>query len=327
MRTFQCSCGTRVFFDNSHCLSCNSELGFLPERRCIAAIGSPEAADYRKCSNYFEHGTCNWMIPASDPDPLCRACRLNNTIPDLSSEGNRQLWSEVEKAKRRLIYGLSRLGLPIVPKTQDPERGLSFDIKSGPRVLTGHSDGLITLNLAEADSVTREKARVAMKERYRTLLGHFRHEIGHYYWERLIRDTPELPAFRALFGDERTDYAQALDQHYGAEPDPGWNTSFITPYARAHPWEDWAETFAHYLHMTDTLETAHHFGFTSKLPLRQTLSNVTDFDLLMAEWTELTIALNALNRCMGLPDAYPFAITPAVREKLEFVQRVVNGTR
>jgi hypothetical protein len=209
MRTFQCACGARVFFDNSLCLSCGSELGFLPDRLCISALRREPASGYTKCSNYSTQGVCNWMIAAGDPQPFCEACRLNNTIPDLSSSENRLLWAEVEKAKRRLVYGLRRLNLPLLTKAQDPERGLAFDIKSGPRILTGHHEGLITLNLAEADPVTREKARLSLNERYRTLLGHFRHEIGHYYWERLVNDRHDLNAFRSLFGDETQNYAQA----------------------------------------------------------------------------------------------------------------------
>lgn len=263
------------------------------------------------------------MVPAAAEQTLCRACELNHVIPDLSQPENKALWFEVEKAKRRLVYGLNRLGLPVVPKTKDAERGLSFDIKASvgqEHVLTGHSDGLITLNLAEADPSEREKARQAMNERYRTVLGHFRHEIGHYYWDRLVDGTPALERFRALFGDERSDYGASLQQHY-AKPKPlEANPEFISHYAAAHPWEDFAETFAHYLHIVDTLETARQFGFAS--------AAVTDgkvFDPLLAEWMDLTIALNALNRSMGLPDAYPFAISAEVTEKLRYVHDLIAG--
>jgi len=267
------------------------------------------------------------MIPPGDEHELCQACRLNNVIPDLSNPENRRLWAEVEKAKRRLVYGLNRMRLPLVPKSDDPKTGLAFDIKSDTetsRMLTGHSEGLITLNVAEADPVERERMRVAMNERYRTLLGHFRHEVGHYYWERLIAGTPELEQYRRLFGDESRDYSEALKAHYAAGPPPNWPDSFISAYAAAHPWEDWAETFAHYLHMTDTLETAQSFGFTSEIPARKSLASISEFDLLMQEWVELTVALNALNRSMGLPDAYPFAISPTACAKLGLVHRVIR---
>jgi hypothetical protein len=328
MRTFTCSCGARLFFENSRCLQCSSELGFLPERGELAALAPSQSGHfealggrYRKCQNYEAAQACNWMIPADDEHPLCRACRLNNVIPDLSEPQNRALWAEVEKAKRRLVYGLDRLGLPVVPKSEDPERGLLFDIKADAadaRVLTGHADGLITLNLGEADPVWRERMRTEMKERYRTLLGHFRHEIGHYYWDVLVRDAPALPAFRDLFGDEREDYQQALERHYATERSPGLEHEYISSYAASHPWEDWAETFAHYLHLRDTLDTARHFGFVGATP-----STGAGRSGWFSDWVELTVALNALNRSMGQPDAYPFAISAKVRAKLEFVGKLV----
>lgn len=333
MRTFRCTCGARVFFENHNCLNCGSELGFLPAALTLAAISFQPDGTYRaaagaqpirKCANYVEHGVCNWMVDTADPEALCLACRLNNVIPDLGDADRREQWARVESAKRRLMYSLLRLGLPVVPKSTDPVRGLAFDIKTdqpAEHVVTGHADGLITVNASEADPVTREKVRVAMGERYRTLLGHFRHEIGHYYWDRLIRDdAAHLAAFRAVFGDDREDYAAALQRHYATDASPA--EGFISNYAAAHPWEDWAETFAHYLHIVDTLETAQHFGFASAPQSAAGL--VRDFELLMSEWLEVTVALNALNRSMGLEDAYPFVISPAVRAKLSFVHRAVQ---
>jgi hypothetical protein len=330
MKTFRCACGARVFFENTRCLTCSRELGFDPGRLAHLALEPDHDAPdryrpaegegvFRKCRNNVEHGVCNWMIEASDPAELCLACRLNNVIPDLGDPESRELWAEVEKAKRRLVYSLTALGLPLVPKSEDPEHGLAFDIRAevgAERVLTGHADGLITLNLAEADTVAREKMRVAMKERYRTLLGHFRHEIGHYYWGRLIVGTARVEGFREHFGDERVDYGDALRRHYEDDGTPDTPDAYISSYAAAHPWEDWAETFAHYLHVTDTIETARHFGFLGDaVPAPPG----HDFDLLLREWLDLTVALNALNRSMGLPDAYPFTISAKVREKLGFV--------
>jgi hypothetical protein len=329
MRNFRCECGARVFFDNSRCLQCGLELGFLPDQRCLAPL-KPAAdgyatafGEYRMCENYSEQGVCNWMVPRAESERFCEACRLNNVIPDLSSDENKRLWSEVERAKRRLVFGLKQLGLPLVSKGVDAERGIAFDIKSGSRVLTGHSEGLITLNLAEADDVTREKVKASMNERYRTLLGHFRHEVGHYYWERLIASGPFEVEFRVLFGDERENYSEALQRHYASPPQPDWNDAYISAYASAHPWEDWAETFAHYLHIADTLETAEQFGFAS-LPKGATAS-CADFDLLLTEWIELSVALNALNRSMGMPDAYPFAIAERVKAKLSLVHRAIHA--
>jgi hypothetical protein len=338
MKTFTCACGARLFFENSTCLVCSRELGFLPDRLTLSAL-EPRGdgryqptngqGDYEKCQNYVEQGVCNWMIPTGEPQALCPACRLNNVIPNLDNADSRALWAEVEKAKRRLIYSLSRLGLPLVPKSEDSRTGLAFDIRApdgGERVLTGHAEGLITLNLLEADPVAREKMRIAMKERYRTLLGHFRHEVGHYYWERLIRDAGNLERFRELFGDERANYADALQCYYGNAEAAQFADSYISSYAMAHPWEDWAETFAHYLHIVDTLDTAQHFGFTPDVQPGAPLADSADFDLLMRAWVDLTVALNALNRSMGLADAYPFGISGKVRDKLEFVHRRVSDS-
>src|SRR6202142_506535 len=282
MKTYSCVCGQLIFFQNVACVNCGRELGFLPEELRLA---SPEPAGdglwrptgtrqnqeglYRKCQNYVKAAVCNWMIPEKEKDEtFCASCRLNEVIPDLSNDINVALWALVEAAKRRVIYSLIRLNLPITRKKDDPQNGLAFRFLSDivnpdgttTKVLTGHDEGVITLNIAEADDATRETVRHAMKEPYRTLLGHFRHEIGHYYWDRLVRDTPHIDRFRALFGDERADYAAALQSHYSAKSDAHYSDSFISDYASAHPWEDFAETFAHYLHMDDTLETANDFG-------------------------------------------------------------------
>jgi len=327
-----------VFFDNTRCLTCGHELGFLPEDLVLASLEAVEGGFstpngvYSKCANYVNEGVCNWMVPGgAEAGTLCQACELNHVIPDLSQPANRALWAEVEKAKRRLVYGLDRLKLPLRSKRRDPENGLAFDIKADvgtTRVLTGHDDGLITLNLAEADAPMREKMRVAMKERYRTLLGHFRHEVGHYYWDRLVRGTDALEPFRVRFGDERADYAQALVRHYAraaVEPDP----AFITRYASSHPWEDFAETFAHYLHIDDTLETAREYGFPGAGPVESGATDDpgADFGTVLRQWGDLTVALNAMNRSMGLTDAYPFQLSPAVNEKLRFVHELVSGAR
>lgn len=335
MRAFRCECGSAIFFTNTQCLTCGRELGFLAETLQMASFrgGGAELevetafGRYRKCKNYAHEGVCNWMVPSDANSELCQACRLNNVIPDLSQPENRERWLEVEQAKRRLIYSLDSLSLPVIPKSEDAARGLSFDIKASvgdERVLTGHSDGLITLNLDEADAAEREKVRVAMNERYRTLLGHFRHEIGHYFWDRLVADPGKHEPFRALFGDERADYGAALRAHYAKPPAASYAENFISHYAASHPWEDFAETFAHYLHVIDTMETAVQYGFA------RTAAAGTDagaFEALMDEWYRLSVALNSLNRSMGLPDAYPFAISKTVKEKLRFVHELIQAAR
>ncbi|MFN4088963.1 MAG: putative zinc-binding metallopeptidase [Alphaproteobacteria bacterium] len=356
MRLFECQhCGQLVYFENTHCERCGHSLGFRVEDMALHAL-TPAGNDlwrpvadpdrtYRYCGN-AAHAACNWLVPAESTDgesALCVACSLNRTIPDLGDPENLQRWQRIETAKRRLVFSLLRLGLPIVPKIQDPEGGLAFDFlagdasQGGTGVLTGHSEGLITLNVAEADDAWREKHRLDMGEPYRTLLGHFRHEVGHYYWDVLIRRRSHIGPYRALFGDERADYDAALEAHYRDGPPADWPQHFVSAYAAAHPWEDWAETWAHYLHVMDTLETAAAFNLRVR-PEAGTdpeLSTRFDFDPydgrpfddLVAAWLPLTYAVNSLNRSMGQPDLYPFVLPPAVIGKLRFVHDLVIEAR
>jgi len=347
MKLFSCpACGATVHFPNSLCTACGAEIGFAPELMAMVAPGPDGTAEadgrlWRKCRHYAQLMGCTWMV--ADEQPYCRSCRLNRTIPDLSRPENGALWRRLEEDKRRLVYAALRLGLPLVPRAEDPA-GLAFDFLSDTapsftetgRVLTGHAAGVITLNIAEADPVARERMRAEMAEPYRTILGHFRHESGHYYWDRLVRDSGWLGPFRALFGDERADYAAALERHYASGPPPDWAERHVTAYAASHPWEDWAESWSHYLHMIDTLETGWAFGLRldPRLAGRDALAAAPgfdpygpgDFDELVAQWLPLTVALNALNASMGHEAAYPFALRDAVLEKLRFVHRVVHAT-
>lgn len=351
MRAFYCQkCGERLFSENSFCLKCNSTLGFLPDLCDLSVIEpagndawkakSPAAVDrlYRRCLNEKQEKACTWMIPVEDTNAYCTSCRLNRTIPDLSLPENNMLWRKMETAKRRLIYSLLRLGLPVFPKSPTNALGLSFDILSdaestaavGNRILTGHSEGVITMNLSEADDAERERMRQNMGEVYRTPLGHFRHESGHYYWDLLVRNHPQIDSVREVFGDERVDYGQAIQQHYargGAAP--GWESSFVTPYAASHPWEDWAETWAHYLHIIDTLETAAGSGV--ELRSKEGVSVMKDpygcsFDDIRADWHALRFVVNSLNRSMGLPDPYPFILSDLITSKLAFIHEWVQKT-
>ena len=355
MKTYQCQCGTRLHFENSLCLSCQHELGFLPDDRVLSTL-SPESKGvwraysndrlYRKCNNYARHRVCNWMVPIEDNHEFCFSCRLSEIIPDLSKPQNILLWRRIEQAKRRLLYSLMWFELPIIDRKQDPEHGLAFHLKEdqgysefaqlkpmSKRVITGHACGVITLNIAEADPVFRERHRTRMQENYRTLLGHFRHESAHYYWDLLLRNSNLLGDFRALFGDEREDYDAALSRYYENGPQANWEFSWISAYASAHPWEDWAETWAHYLHMVDTLETASDYGFElgncDDNPVRhqqfhaEYLASIS-IQHLVNEWSDLSVALNDLNRSMGLADAYPFVLSDTITEKLAFVHRVIT---
>lgn len=348
MKLFTCTnCDAIVHFDNTICTSCSSPLGFIPDSFSMTALAAdgPALSDgrqWRRCAN---HGPaladCNWLVAEEEGQAFCIACRLNRTIPDLSVTGHAQLWQRLEEEKRRLIYSALRLRLPVGPK-EGGRPGLAFDFLADPdprfsdagRVLTGHADGLITLNIAEADPVIRETSRAEMDEPYRTILGHFRHESGHYYWDRLVRDTPLIAPFRALFGDDRADYGAALQRHYDNGPPVDWHDHHISAYASTHPWEDWAESWSHYLHMVDTLETAWAYGL--RVDARQDSSDtlmvepdadpyrILDFGILIRQWMPLTVALNSLNRSMGHEHAYPFTLPDPVIAKLGFVHAVVH---
>ncbi|HEY6510675.1 MAG TPA: putative zinc-binding metallopeptidase [Burkholderiaceae bacterium] len=349
-RAYECRCGTRIFFANTQCLSCGSPLGYLPQAAALAALdpgaepGTVTVAGYdgihRPCGNRETPAQCNWLVPADDHDPLCIACRLNHTIPNLYDADNARYWAAIEAAKRRLVAQLLALGLPIRSRVnEDPERGLMFRFlrrqPGEPAVTTGHADGVITIDIEEADAARREQLKQDLHEPYRTLLGHFRHEVGHYYWDRLVRDSKWLAPFRELFGDERADYAEALKRNYEQGPPAGWTDSFISSYATTHPWEDWAETWAQYLHMADSLGTAIGFGLDAA-DLESRISPFTRDDLyaahdpgaarflsLLNSWIEMIMVLNELARSMGQPDFYPFVMSRPVVAKLQLIYMIV----
>ncbi len=357
MRIFHCDhCGHLLFFENTHCIACGHPVAYLPD---LGVAGSlDEAGDgvwrspipratggYRLCRNYTDEQVCNWAIPEAEagaqPPSLCRSCRLTTIVPDLSVGDHRTAWYRLEAAKRRLLATLLALELPVLDRSQDPEHGLAFEFKADAPdgtapVLTGHAHGVITINIAEADDAERERRRTTLHEPYRTLLGHMRHESGHYYWERLVEDRATLDAFRRLFGDERRDYADALGAYHTSGPPPDWQTYHVSAYAAAHPWEDFAETWAHYLHMVDTLETAAACGLSlqpvrrdepafSRPPLAAAIRQ--PFDRLIDRWFPLTYVLNNLNRGLGLPDGYPFVLSPPTIDKLRFVHDLMSPAR
>ena len=350
MKLFECEhCRRAVYFDNTACLNCGHRLGYLPQRSLMVtlepdgdlwrALAEPEL--YRFCANAAQ-GACNWLVSQSSTEELCEACRHNATLPDLSNPDNLARWRKLEAAKHHLFYSLILWRLPRADRAQDPENGLAFEFLAEGKnadgtpipVMTGHSGGLITLNVAEADDPEREARRTRLHETYRTLLGHFRHEIGHYYWDCLVRDTEHLARFRELFGDETRDYGEALKAHYEAGAPAGWEQSFITPYAAAHPWEDFAECWAHYMHIVDSLETAGSFG----VRIRPRAGEADDLDAridfnpyrttltkLIEAWVPVTLAVNSLNRSMGQPDLYPFVLSKPVVTKMGFIHDLVQA--
>ncbi len=354
MKLFECAnCGQLLQFENTRCEKCGHKLGFVAAtlqlyplveagNEIYTLFNDNSGKKYRYCDNHA-YDVCNWLVEDNPEDRFCIACSLNQTIPDLSKQEHRLRWGVIESAKHRLIYSLLRMKLPVVSKVADPEHGISFDFmadeKNGEeKILTGHDNGLITLNIAEADDVEREMARRAMAEAYRTVLGHFRHEIGHYYWDRLIDKTDSLEPYRNLFGDERADYGEALNVHYKEGAPADWNEHFISTYASTHPWEDWAETWAHYLHIIDTLETAYSFGLSINPGILHDATGVStvikadpyrlaNFRDIISMWLPLVFAMNSINRSMGLPDLYPFVIPPQVIEKLQFIHEVCLRSR
>ncbi len=345
MRLFKCpSCSNMLYFENIRCENCHHKLGYDPTTSCMRALEQngelwgDSDGQWRFCANAGQDA-CNWLIAADSPTPYCAACRHNHVIPDISIPQNLARWRALEAAKHRLIYTLIRLGLPLADRTEDPTHGLAFDFPAEttaqPHVLTGHDDGLITIALKEGDDAERERMREQMGEVYRTPLGHFRHEVGHHYWDLLVRGTPALEPFRAMFGDERADYAQALKTHYETAHKPGWENYFVSVYATSHPWEDFAETWAHYLHIIDTLEMAAAFGVSihpklSRDPVLQTDISFdpyreTEMSTIVDAWLPLAFAVNSLNRSMGHADLYPFVLSPTIIEKLAFIHNLIHG--
>lgn len=355
MKLYTCqSCTNQLYFENSQCLRCGHDLGLIPGVNVLTAI-EPSAdapgvwcaldnehsdARWRKCLRYEPDGLCNWLVPVDDPNPLCRSCRMTRTIPDLTIPGNRSALRRLEAAKRRLLYGLTTLGLPVVDQHQDPHSGLAFEFLADTpecKVLTGHKEGVITVNILEADPVECERVRTSLRERYRTVLGHLRHESGHYYWDRLVAHGPRLHDVRSLFGDDREDYASAMQRHYDQGPRADWSAGFVSAYATMHPWEDWAETWSHYLHMVDAVEIAGFLGLsirTRPLGSDDTLMEMTTprrilrtFDELLDAWIPLTFATNCLTRSIGHQDWYPFVLSPGAIAKLRLVHEIIAAAR
>ncbi|MBX2840634.1 MAG: putative zinc-binding peptidase [Flammeovirgaceae bacterium] len=353
MKIYTCgNCSNPLYFENSTCLNCNLPVGFSPDQEKMIALKKENEADtfreiricrnkYKFCENH-QFGVCNWLVPVKEEESFCKACRLNKTIPPLAEEDAHKKWRKIEKAKLRMVYSLIRLNLPVQPKKDEDDitdPGLAFDFlsqqKSENPVLTGHANGLVTINIEEANELEIVKNKIDFGERYRTLLGHFRHEIGHYYWDILIKENQQnLTKFRSLFGDEQLDYQTGIESYYKNGAPQNWAETFISQYASAHPWEDWAESWAHYLHIMDTLETASYFNIAIKPEGKKrkfmgygTIKNpyeIKQFKTIVNSWFPLSFAVNSLNRSMGYQDFYPFVFSPIIIEKLSFIHQVIR---
>jgi hypothetical protein len=342
MKTYTCQCGNRLFFENVQCVACGRDVGYCEQCSEVTSFFAEENGDFycdkcgtlaRKCTNYQVEQVCNHFVtaaPEAVAEPgLCSVCQLTETIPDLTIDGNRDKWRRLEQAKRRLVYQLDLLKLPY----RGVEPALSFDFKGNvvpaegvwrkgelaEHVYTGHLNGKITINIEEADDVEREKLRVDMNEAQRTLIGHFRHEIGHYYWQLLIQGQRETECVE-IFGDHNDpDYATALSLYYQQGPRLDWSRAFISAYAASHAWEDFAETFALYLDIRSVLDTAQHLG----VPLPQ-ITNPDAFEEYVVAYQKLGIMVNELNRCLGIFDLVPEVIVQPVVDKLNFIHDLLQ---
>ena len=350
MKLFRCDhCGHTLYFETVVCEHCGHRLGYEPEGNALVSL-EPHDHDgswlaphlpgktFAFCAN-AEFGACNWLVEVGSGETYCRACRHNEIVPAMEDALNLIRWQVIERAKKRLIYSLLRMSLPLATRKQDALHGLSFrflnETLSTVPVLTGHIGGVITISLAEADDAQREYRRTQFNEPYRTLLGHFRHEIGHHYWDILVANKPAHAEFRRLFGDESQPYEAALQAHYGNGAPVDWQAQYISGYATSHPWEDFAETWAHYMHLVDTTEMASAFGVHMR-PTLDTSGELTariDFDPyriddvheLIDNWVPLASLINNLNRAVGQHDAYPFVLTPMVIEKLGFIHQLIRN--
>jgi hypothetical protein len=339
MRRFFCDCGTPVYFENDFCTNCQLPLGYDPVRGDMVTLADygegvyhdGKGVQFRYCSNAEDHAVCNWLRPATHGYDLCSACRFNRTVPNQSVAGNQQRWLALERAKKRLFYTLAQLHLPLINGWDDPRRGLLIDFAEDARsssdvypetfVTTGYLGGVITINTLEADDVARVAVREQLNESYRTVLGHMRHESGHYYWSLLDPDPALLGEFRQLFGDETQDYGAALERHYNNGTPTDWQEQFISAYASSHPSEDWAECWGHYLHIYDALDTAAAQELLATQPWEMSMSERLN------AWSRISLMLNELNRSVGGGDAYPFVINKAVAEKLDFIEKAIHRLR
>ncbi len=333
MRRFYCDCGCEIFLESVICVHCHRPVAYFPIRNTMVTVEqvegewrvAGEGVPVKWCAHRQQYEVCNAVLDQHEDSTYCIVCRLNRTIPNLTNPKNLSRWGKLEEAKRRLLFGLLELGLPLEVPVDGLIRPLCFDFLEDKRtnpsvpdefISTGHQQGIITINVLEADDVQRVWQRELSGERYRTLLGHLRHEVGHFYFEVF---TTDKDGFRSLFGDITQSYDDALSEYYLQGVKQDWSQHYISPYASVHPKEDWAECFAHYLHMLDTLQTA------AARQLIDSLNGEESLQQLLQLWDELSVTLNELNRSLGLPDAYPFVVNDAVANKLDYIHRAMRS--
>lgn len=313
MRVFSCpACQARLFFDNRQCLACGTHVVLDP----VSDQMWPLAGN--ACANRAQAG-CNW-VAAPGSGGMCLSCAQTRTIPDLGVPANAAYWRDAEGAKRWVLWGLMRLGwfLPSDPGPRPIFDLVAEDTGAGPvKVTMGHADGVITLNVSESDPARLAQRRVELGEAYRSMVGHLRHELAHFLHWRRMDDPGFAEAFRALFGDERADYAAALARHYD-NPQPAGD-AYISSYATAHPHEDWAETAAHTLHLLDITDSFAAAGLRlDGADGGAPAYAQTDGGALIDQAARIGVAMNHINRAMGLSDLYPFVLTPGLAPKLNF---------
>ncbi|MTH78159.1 zinc-binding metallopeptidase family protein [Paracoccus aestuariivivens] len=311
MQRLDCpGCGQRVYFHNTLC-SCGMALVFDPELGAFAANATP-------CTRLRDIG-CNWR--AEQDGPQCRSCAMTTTVPDLSVEGNLDLLAQSEAAKRWVLANLARWRWFT---NADQGQRVSFQMLSEHarhqevNVTMGHADGVITINVVEADDAVRVERQQELGELYRSMVGHMRHEIAHFLFERLAVLPGFLDQFRTMFGDERADYAQAITEHYANPKDKG--ATHISKYATMHPHEDWAETSAHILHLVDMTDSLMATGLTGPQipPPGYDAYADPNAEQLLTVATAVALAVNEINRALDNPDVYPFVLTETTRAKLAF---------
>ena len=341
MRLFHCDrCGSTLPFGAQACPACFADIGYVPDQRTLRVLtptddragfhlGSGDTNDdstWWRCLNAA--WGCNWMVRSLEGQSWCRSCRLTRGRPDTARPDAIQAWTIAEAAKRRLVHQLDEFALPIEIESESMPDGLVFDLVylPGEGGITGHFEGVVTLDLAETEDAHRDELRRRLGEPFRTVIGHLRHEVAHFYWPRLVGQTDEIDTFRHLFGDDRADYRESID-HYYANATADWDRArYVTAYAAAHPFEDWAETFAHYLHIVDSIDTAVAYDL---VPPTDGTMLVTDavgalaFSDILDAWRPINTAVNAIAETVGAPAVYPFEPVGAVVDKLTFVHRQI----